>query len=159
MFRIQRDTRFSKEKTPYKTWIGLRFFHERFKETDTPVFYAHIARGDCFVGAGVWHPQAPALKRIREYMLSNPRSWEKMTRDPAFTKKFRVGGSALVRPPRGFDPEHALIEDLKRKDFVFSTKLKDAAVTDPNFLQQCHQHYDELSAIVDWLCGALELEF
>ncbi len=72
LFRIQRDTRFSGDKAPYKTWAGARIFHERRREIAAPSFYLHIAPGDCFVGAGLWHPENHTLRNIRSFIVDNP---------------------------------------------------------------------------------------
>ncbi|EQD64532.1 hypothetical protein B1A_08810 [mine drainage metagenome] len=72
LFRIQRDTRFSGDKQPYKTWAGARLFHERHRERPAPSFYLHIQAGECFVGAGVWHPESATLKQLRAFIADNP---------------------------------------------------------------------------------------
>ena len=79
MFRIYRDTRFANDKSPYKTWLGARLFHERARQVHAPLFYVHIQPGRCFAGGGIWHPEGPALKRIRDFLVDNPASWKKAT--------------------------------------------------------------------------------
>lgn len=161
MFRIQRDTRFSKNKTPYKTWAAARFAHERHRELqgDVPVFYLHLQPGHCFLGAGLWHGQPPSVQKVRDYMVSNPASWKAATRGAAFRRRFELEGDRLTRPPRGFDPAHELIDDIKRKDFVASAALDDAVVLSPQLPKAILTHYRQLAPMVDWLCGALDLEF
>jgi uncharacterized protein (TIGR02453 family) len=161
MFRIQRDTRFAREKTPYKTWAAARFAHARHREVggDAPVFYLHLKPGECFLGAGLWHAQPPALRRVRDYMLGNPASWKAATRSAAFRRRFAMEGEALTRPPRGYDPEHELIDDIKRKDFVAGAAIADEIVLSPQLMKTVLAQYRQLAPMVDWLCGALELEF
>ena len=161
LFRIYRDTRFAKDKTPYKTWAGAQFFHERRRELmgETPVFYLHIAPKECFVGGGVWHPQPENVRRIRAYLLGNPASWKKATRSPAFRKGFELGGDTLTRPPAGFDPAHELIEDLKRKDFVSSATFSESQACATGFPKFVLGRFREIAPMMDWLCGALDLEF
>ena len=161
MFRIHRDTRFAKDKSPYKTWAGAQFFHARRRELlgDAPLFYLHIAPGECFLGAGIWHPQTEALRRVRAYLLGNPASWKKITRGAAFRKVFELGGDSLTRPPAGFDPTHELIDDLKRKDFVCSTNFDERQACAPGFLKFLVGRYKQLAPLNDWLCGALDLDF
>ena len=72
LFRIHRDTRFANDKTPYKTWAGARFAHERRREIEAPSFYVHIQPGDCFAGGGIWDPEPATLKKIREFLEGNP---------------------------------------------------------------------------------------
>jgi len=161
LFRIYRDTRFSANKLPYKPWAGARFFHERSRELmgEAPVFYLHVQPGENFVGGGLWHPQPPNVQRVRDYMLNNPASWKAATRSAAFKRQFELGGSALTRPPRGYDPQHELIADLKRKDFVGTAYLDDDAMLSPKLPKILMQHFARVAPLVDWLCGALDLEF
>jgi uncharacterized protein (TIGR02453 family) len=159
LFRIQRDTRFASNKAPYKTWAGARLFHERGKQAEAPLFYVQIAPGDCFVAAGIWHPQPATQRRIRSFLADNPAAWKRAAHAPAFRRRFVFGGDSLVRPPRGFDPQHELIEDLKRKDFVVSRALDDAAVLGPRLRALVVDELERMAPLVDYLCAALDLEF
>ncbi|MDE2148264.1 MAG: DUF2461 domain-containing protein [Gammaproteobacteria bacterium] len=161
LFRIHRDTRFARDKRPYKEWAGARFFHRRVREVDgdAPSFYLHLQPGDCFVGGGLWHPQPAALKRVRAYLVNNPASWKQATRSPAFRRAYTLGGTALVRPPQGFAPQHELIADLKRKDFVCTAPLDDAALCRADLLRTIARRFQRVAPLIDWLCGALDLEF
>jgi uncharacterized protein (DUF2461 family) len=92
-------------------------------------------------------------------MTSNPASWKKATRGAAFSKVFSLEGDSLQRPPQGYDPSHELINDLKRKDFICSTSLSDAEVCSPDLLKIVAQRYALAAPMMDWLCGALDLDF
>ena len=159
LFRIQRDTRFANDKTPYKTWAGARFFHERGRQVEAPLFYLQIAPGDSFVAAGLWRPSSPTLRRLRDFLIDNPAAWKRAVHAPAFRRRFEMGGESLTRPPRGFDPAHELIEDLKRKDFVVLRRLDDALVTGPKLRATVTNEFARMAPVVDYLCAALELEF
>jgi uncharacterized protein (TIGR02453 family) len=159
MFRIYRDTRFSKDKTPYKTWLGARLFHERANHVHAPLFYMHIQPGDSFAGGGLWHPEAPSLARIREFLVDNPAAWKKATQGKKFLERFELGGDALSRPPQGFDPTHELIADLKRKDFVASRELTDAQIASAELAPLMVESFKGVAPLVDYLCAALDLEF
>ena len=159
LFRIYRDTRFANDKTPYKTWSGARFFHERSKQVAAPSFYLHIAPGDCFVGGGLWHPEPETQRRIRNFMLDNPSGWKQAVQAPAFKRRFELSGDSLVRPPRGFPADHELIEDIKRKDFVAGAALDDDTVLGPRLRQTVVAQFKALSPLVDYLCASLDLEF
>lgn len=159
LFRIHRDTRFANDKTPYKTWSGARFFHERSKQVPAPSFYLHVAPGDCFVGGGIWHPEPDTQRRIRNFMLDNPSGWKQAVRAPAFKRRFELSGDSLVRPPRGFPADHELIEDIKRKDFVAGAGLDDDTVLGPRLRQTVAAQFKALSPLVDYLCASLDLEF
>lgn len=121
------------------------------------MFYLHIAPGASFMGGGIWHPQAPALRQIREYLVDNPASWRSVTQGADFTQRYALGGDALVRPPKGFDPQHPLINDLKRKDFIASTDVADDALMRADLPQWLVDRYRPLAPLVDWLCDALTL--
>ena len=114
LFRIYRDTRFSSDKTPYKTHIGIHFSHSSGKDAHAPVFYLHLEPEGCFAAAGIWHPDNYALTQLRSAIVAQPSEWEKVK------KKVELEGDTLKRPPRGFDPNHQFIEDIKRKDFIAS---------------------------------------
>jgi uncharacterized protein (TIGR02453 family) len=159
MFRIHRDTRFSKEKTPYKTWAGARLFHERARQVEAPSFYIHIQPRGCFVAAGLWHPQPDTLRRVREFLANNPAAWLKATRSPAFRRRFELGGDALTRPPRGYDPNHPAIEDIKRKDIAAWANFGDAQATATNLREHIAKELSGLAPMVDYLCAALDVDF
>jgi uncharacterized protein (TIGR02453 family) len=153
LFRIYRDTRFSKDKTPYKTTVGIHFRHERAKDVAAPGFYLHLAPGEVFAGAGIWHPDMPTLTAIREAIVAQPERWREATAG------IDVIGSALKRVPSGFDRDHPLAEDLKRKDFAASTKLSEAEATAPRFLDRYARACEEAAPLMGFLCAALSLDF
>ena len=78
MFRIYRDTRFSKDKTPYKTHAGVQFRHEAGKDAHAPGFYVHLAGDGIYFGGGIWTPPGPQLGLIRDYIADNARSWSRI---------------------------------------------------------------------------------
>ncbi|HET6604312.1 MAG TPA: DUF2461 domain-containing protein [Xanthomonadaceae bacterium] len=158
LFRIQRDTRFAADKKPYKTWAGARFPHARAREVPAPSFYLHLEPGRCFVGAGLWHPEPAVRRRVREFMVDNPGAWSAVTAAPAFRRRFALDGDSLKRPPRGYLPDHPLIEDLKRQDFVATRALDDALFTGPRLLRGTVSSFQGLAPFVDYLCAALDLE-
>ncbi len=159
LFRIHRDTRFANDKTPYKTWAGARLFHERAREVEAPSFYLHIQPKGCFVGGGIWHPQPDTTRRIRDFIADNPAAWKKATRSKAFLAHFALGGASLVRPPRGYDPAHELIEDLKRKDFTAWQNFEDAIATSNELKPFLVERLKRIAPMVDYLCASLDLEF
>lgn len=159
LFRIHRDTRFSNDKTPYKTWSGAKIFHARHKEVEAPSFYLHVQPGHCFIGAGLWHPQPDSQRRIRQFILDNPGAWKAAAHSPAFRRKFTMDGESLVRPPRGFPADHELIDDLKRKDFIATMALDDSVVLGPVLRKTVAAQLAALAPLVDYLCASLDLEF
>lgn len=118
LMRIHRDVRFSADKSPYKTNIGIQFRHTAGKDVHAPGIYFHIEPGRCFVGAGLWHPEPEALAGIRNRIALRAKDWQRVRHDEKFTKAWKPSGESLSRPPKGFDPEHVHIDDLKRKDHI-----------------------------------------
>ncbi len=160
LFRIQRDTRFSANKTPYKTWLGGRLFHERSRERPAPSFYLHIEPKNCFVGAGLWHPEPAVARSIRQFIIDNPTGWTKATRSTPFRKRFTLDDSEmLVRPPRDVAADHPLIDDLRHKNFVGMRSLDDDIVIGNKLLSTLEKDLKDLAPLVDCLCAALDLEF
>jgi len=159
LFRIYRDTRFSKDKRPFKTHTGIQFRHEQGKDAHAPGFYLHLEPGGCFVGVGSWRPDGKALRKIRERLVSDVQGWRRATGERPFRDRFDLSGDLLSRPPRGFDPLHPLVEDLKRKDFIALSPLSDSAVVDPAFLEEFVGVCRAGEPLVSFLCKALEVPF
>lgn len=160
LFRIHRDTRFSGNKAPYKTWQGARLFHVRRREVPAPSFYLHVEPGGCFVGAGLWHPDTPTQRRVRQFLFDNPAGWVAATQARAFLRKFDLDDSEmLVRMPAGFPPDSPLATDLRRRNFVALRTLGDDVVAGPRLLATVSRDLVALAPFVDYLCAALDLEF
>jgi len=159
LFRIHRDTRFSNDKTPYKTWSGARFFHERSKQVEAPSYYLHVQPGNCFIGAGLWHPEPESQRKIRQFLFDNPGAWKAAVHSPAFKRRYTMDGETLVRPPRGFPADHELINDIKRKDFVATLGIEDSVVLGPRLRKAVADNFSALAPMMDYLCAALDLEF
>ena len=128
MFRIYRDIRFSPDKSPYKTH-GSAYFHHAAgnrRDIETPGYYLHLSVGEVFVGSGLWHPESASLAKIRDAIVAHPEKWKRAVgAPPVQARPARLSGDKLQRPPKGYDPNHPLIEDLKRKDFVTITDLSE----------------------------------
>jgi uncharacterized protein (TIGR02453 family) len=159
LFRLYRDTRFANDKTPYKTWAGARFFHERRREIEAPSFYLHIQNKDCLAGGGIWHPEPPTLKRIRDFLVDNPAAWKRATQSKMFREHFAFWGESLSRPPRGYDPQHELIDDLKRRNFAAGGEITEAVVCSTELLPTVVTTFKRMAPTLDYLCAALDLEF
>jgi uncharacterized protein (TIGR02453 family) len=160
LFRLHRDTRFAKDKTPYKRWQGARLFHERGRQVEAPSFYLHVEPGACFVGAGLWHPQPVTQRMVRQFIFDNPGSWGSAAHGPAFARRYEIKASEkLIRPPRGFPADFEFIEDLKHRNFVAVRQLDDAALLGAKLRQTLEKNLQELAPFVDYLCAALDLEF
>jgi uncharacterized protein (TIGR02453 family) len=159
LFRIYRDTRFSKDKTPYKTQVGIQFRHERAKDAHAPGFYLHLEPGSVFMACGTWRPDSETLRAIRTAIASDAARWRAIVDDPEFSGRFRLGGEALKRPPAGFDPTHPLIDDLKRKDFIAITDLTQGDVTSRGFLSRFLGLCDDAAGFMRFLCDGARVPF
>lgn len=159
LFRIYRDTRFSKDKSPYKTNVGIHFRHERSKDAHAPGYYLHIGPGEVFAGGGVWHPATEAATRIREAIVADPERWKRATRTGAFAKRLELGGDLLKRIPSWADAEHPFAEDLKRKDFFASTRLEESDVVAPGFVDEYARICRAAAPLMRFLCDALTVPY
>ncbi len=158
LFRIYRDTRFSKDKTPYKTHTGIHFNHEMCRDVHAPGFYLHLEPGEVFIGGGIWHPDGPTLFRLREAIVDNPARWADLKATIGETG-FTWAGDSLKRPPRDFPKDHEFVEDLKRKDFIVSTTLAEGATLKESFVQDFAELCRQISPVNEWICDALELPY
>jgi uncharacterized protein (TIGR02453 family) len=136
LFRIYRDVRFSKDKTPYKTAAGIQFRHESGKDVHAPGFYLHLEPDNVFAGTGIWHPDTQTLTHIRDTIVENPTRWQAIISVEDFRSNFELEGDSLKRAPKGYDPDHPLIEDLKRKDFVAGKAMAEVDARAPDFIDR-----------------------
>jgi uncharacterized protein (TIGR02453 family) len=154
LLRIYRDTRFSRDKTPYKTNAGLWLAVRADKDAEAPGYYLHLEPGEVFMGAGMWRPSGDALRTIREAIVKDPRGWKRATRSG-----LSRGEATLTRPPRGFDPDHPLIADLKRLSFTAGARFSEqqACATDfpARFAAACRRQ----APLVRFLARAMGLAF
>lgn len=159
LFRIYRDTRFSKDKSPYKDHTGIQFRHVESKNVHAPGYYLHIEPGAAFLGLGIWHPESQALRAIREHIVEDPAGWRKASQGKKFTDAFKLEGDRLKRPPKGFDPEHPLIEELKRKDFIAVQPLSQAFVTGRDLPEALAEVFRGGTPFMRFLCDAVGVPF
>jgi len=154
LMRVYRDVRFSKNKTPYKTHIGIQFRHEQGKDVHAPGFYLHVESHEVFVGAGIWHPDAPTLKKIRTYIDAHPTRWKDACDDVNFAKVFSLTGDSLKRAPKGYPMQHPLIEDLKRKDFIGIAPLAPELLLQDDLVGLISSYFETAAPFMQQLCRA-----
>jgi uncharacterized protein (TIGR02453 family) len=160
MFRIYRDVRFSKDKRPYKEHAACNFRHAAGKDVHAPGFYMHFAPGEVFFGGGMWMPPPDALAKIREAIAKKPAAWTAVKTDKRFAKMFDgVEGEALTRPPRGFDPDHPLISDIKRKSFYAMHQSSAKAAGSPQLLDEVGETLAAAAPLMKFLCNAQGVRF
>jgi len=157
LFRIHRDTRFAKDKSPYKTAAGIHFRHRAANNAHTPGFYLHLEPNNVFVGAGIWKPDSSALAKIRDAIVAKPDSWKKLVSDQNLASRFQFDGDKTRSTPRGFDAAHPCIEDIKRKDFIIVAHLDEKQVCSPQWFAHYAELCEQCKPLMRFLTAALEL--
>jgi len=158
MFRIYRDTRFSKDKTPYKTHAACQFRHIRSKDAHAPGFYVHLDTDSLYFGGGIWSPPGPQLNLIRDFIADNARSWARIKNAKKVREVGGIKGDSLKRPPRGFDAEHVHIKDLKRKSFYVMSETEPNAALRSDFVDKVTEAFGRAAPLNRFVCDALDLQ-
>lgn len=150
MFRINRDIRFSKDKTPYKTHFSADISNYP-KNTGMPGYYFHIDKdGMLFVGGGMWNPSVEQLKNIRDHIVQQPEALEDVIFNKEFDKNFGdLDGDSLVRVPRGYDETNSLIKYIKLKRFTVGKEFKLDKIKNP--IDTALQVFKDMYPFIDWL--------
>lgn len=126
IFRINRDIRFSADKSPYKTHFGA-YMAPGGRKDMTAGYYMHLEPGQSFIAGGCYMPPTAMLEKIRKEIAWNYKDFLKITKNKTFKKNFQgFEGEKLKKPPRGFDPDHEAIELLKHKSFIVSSELSNS---------------------------------
>jgi len=160
LMRIYRDVRFSRDKSPYKTNVGIQFRHESGKDVHAPGYYVHISIEECFIGAGSWMPDRDALLAYRRAVSEHPREWLAL-KELAETSEWSIDGhhDMLKRPPRGFSADDPMIEDIKRKHFIVTHRMEIEDVTAPDFVDYTIERFKESREWMAFLAKAIGLPF
>jgi uncharacterized protein (TIGR02453 family) len=156
LFRIHRDTRFSKDKTPYKTNVAASFRHEAGRDVHGPGLYVSLAPGEVEVGGGVWHPEAEPLRLIRTAIAEHPGAWSRALRAPGLDR-LTWWGESLARTPKGFPAGHPHDAWLRRKDFAAGVALTEGDALAPDFLDRCAEAWRPLGPAMKVMAGAVGL--
>ncbi len=157
LMRVHRDTRFSRDKTPYKTNVGIQFRHAAGKDVHAPGFYVHLAVDGCFLGAGCWHPEPDALARMRGAIAEKPKRWFAVRDQRGFAAHWSLSGDSLARAPQGFAADHPAIEDLKRKDLVAVCETSRSAMIGPGLVGLAAERFTAAAPLMKFLCAALDV--
>lgn len=157
MMRPYRDTRFSKDKTPYKTNVGIQFRHSAGKDVHAPGAYLHLGTEEFFVGVGMWRPESSALKAIRDAIDEQPERYQTII--DGFASELNRGGTSLKRAPRGFPKDHPLVEELKRKDHIAVCDVEPERLMAPGALDYVMGKFMAGQAYCKFLCDAIGQPF
>ncbi len=138
LFRIYKDVRFSKDKTPYSCrWAGG---FQRATKKLRGGYYFHLEPGNSFLAGGFWGPEPGDLKRIREDISVNQKEWKKLFADKTLKKEFGgITGEQLGSAPRGFAKDDQAIELLRYKQFILKHNFTDAEVCSPDFAKKMNE--------------------
>ncbi len=159
LMRIHRDVRFSKDKKPYKTNLGIHFRHVAGKDVHAPGFYFHVDPHEVFLGAGIWHPDSESLGNIREAIDEDSSAWKRAKNNKTFRAQFDLAGESLKRPPRGYESDHPLLEDLKRKDHIAVCQWAHDDLLQPTIVQDVIATFRAAKHYMAFLCKAVGVKF
>jgi len=153
IFRQNRDIRFSKDKSPYKTAMGA-FMNKGGKKASTAGYYFHAEPGNCFLAGGLWMPEADQLSKVRQELDYNLTEWNKLINAAAFKKHFSNGfdqSCKLSRPPKGYDADNPALPFLLLKSFTVSMPLEDAELLNKNLIKQTRSAFKSLQPVISFL--------
>jgi uncharacterized protein (TIGR02453 family) len=160
-FRINRDIRFSKDKSPYKSHLGI-WMNTNPGNGNGPGYYIHIEKGASFIAGGFYSPEPADLKKIRKEIAFFYDDLEEIVNEKNFKKHFngldRTESNSLKNAPKGFEKDHPAIEFLKLKSFTVSKKLADAALLDPNFVKNSAEKLIALKPLLEFLNRGLSAD-
>lgn len=154
LFRIYRDVRFSKDKSPYHTYWNGGF--KRATKKLRGGYYFHIEPGNSYFAGGFWGPEPQDIKRIREDIDLNYTDWKKLLANKTLVKTFgKMRGEQLSSAPRGYDKNHPAIDLLRYKQFLFKHTFTDKEVLSPDFLKNANNTFKSLRPFFDYMSEVL----
>lgn len=161
LMRVHRDTRFASDKTPYKTNVGIQFRHVGGKDVHAPGFYVHVAPDGCFIGLGLWRPEAPVLQAIRQKIDREQARWKKLVDPKALAKAgLAMGdGDALKRVPKGYAPDHPLAAELRKTSYILHRDVTADEVMGPRFVALVARRFEAGADHMRFLCEAVGAPF
>lgn len=159
VMRIYKDTRFSKDKTPYKTNVGISLRHDANKDIHAPGAYIHLDADECFVGAGCWRPQSKVLAAIRAAIDEDPKAWTKARNSKGFKQHFELAGEKLKTSPRDYPRDHPMIEDLRRIDFIGVAPLSQSEITGDEIVSIVMDRIKKAKPLMQFLCDAIDVPY
>jgi len=158
LFRIYRDVRFSKDKSPYKTHAAIQsLVRGAPKGVEAPGYYLHFEPGQVFIGSGVYMPSSDSLKKIRRAMVERSKEFLSLVEGKAFVKRFgTIGGEKLQRVPQGYPPDHPMADWLKHKQFFVFEEWAESKCYSEKFLVEAAKSFEAASPLVRWLKDAMK---
>lgn len=157
IMRVYRDIRFSKDKSPFKSFVGIHFRHAAGKDAHAPGFYFHIDIDEVFLGAGIWRPEPAVLDQIRFAIDDDQKRWSKIVDNKKLNQNFRFDGESLKRPPKNYDATHPLIDDLKRRDHFLLATVQQGEFTSPRVIDYVAEKFRQTLPYMRFLCDAIRV--
>ena len=156
MFRIYRDTRFSRDKTPYKTHVAANFAPKGMSKGDGGL-YVHIEPGEIYIGGGIYMPSSDQLKKIRGAIATRSEEFLGIVNHRAFRRTYEsISGERLTRVPQGFDRDHPMKEYLVLKQFYAGASLDESLCFTSAFISIVHTHFRIILPLVEFLNSAIK---
>lgn len=161
LMRPYRDVRFSKDKTPYKTNVGIQFRHEAGKDIHAPGFYLHLEPGSNFAGVGLWSPETKVAHAIRQKINDEPQVWRKAAHSKPFAGSWALSHpeEALKTVPKQYDPDHPYADDIRLKSFIAGQTLTKKVVTSSTFADFYEEELAKTADFNAFLCAAVGLPY
>ena len=154
VFRIYRDVRFSKDKTPFKTHFGLTW--HRIKPQYRGGYYLHLCPGNNFLACGFWDPNPNDLKRIRQELIFDAQDFKELINKTSFQSNWgELKGRELKTAPRGVDKNHPDIKLIRKKQFIFSINFSNKEVCEKNFMDRLEKSLKKVRPFVDYMSEVL----
>ena len=154
VFRIYRDIRFSKDKTPFKTHFGLTW--HRIKPQYRGGYYLHLCPGNNFLACGFWDPNPNDLKRIRQELIFDAQDFKELINKTSFQSNWgELKGRELKTAPRGVDKNHPDIKLIRKKQFIFSINYSNKEVCEKNFVDRLEESLKKVRPFVDYMSEVL----
>jgi len=156
-----RDIRFSKDKTPYKTNVGIQFRHESGKDVHAPGFYLHLEPSGNFASVGLWSPDTGTAHRIRQKINDEPDKWKSSAHSEPFSDTWSLSHpeESLQRVPKLYQQDHPFADDIRLRSFMAGTHLTQRLVTSDTFLEELAGRLKQTVAFNRFLCEAVGLPY
>jgi uncharacterized protein (TIGR02453 family) len=159
VMRIYRDTRFGKNKQPYKTNVGISLRHQAGNDVHAPGIYIHLDPDECFLGAGCWRPEPAVLAAIRARIDAQPAAWKRAKNQKTFRQHYQFAGDQLKTSPRDYPSDHPLIEDLRRKDFIATAPISHRQMTGDAIVELLVERIKQARPLMRFLCDAIDVPY
>jgi uncharacterized protein (TIGR02453 family) len=159
VMRIYKDTRFSKDKTPYKTNVGISIRHQANSDIHSPGVYIHLDPDECFIGAGSWRPERTVLAAIRAAIDDDSKAWKRARDNKAFCQVFKLVGDSLKTAPRDYAKDHPMIEDLRRVDFIAIAPISQKEMTSERIVALLIDRVKKAKPLMQFLCDAIDVPY